>query len=47
MNPKERQIGLTVCSDHATCTFQSESRLYSCLNVNELLARIAVTSGFN
>ena len=30
---------LTVCSYHATCTFQSESTLYSCLNVKELLAQ--------
>ena len=30
---------LTVRSCHATYAFQSESTLYSCLNVNELLAR--------
>ena len=30
---------LTVCSCHLTYTFQSESILYSCLNVKELLAR--------
>ena len=30
---------LTVCSCHVTYTFQSESTLYSCLNVKELLAR--------
>ena len=30
---------LTVCSYHVTYTFQSESTLYSCLNVKELLAR--------
>ena len=30
---------LTVCSYHATYAFQSESTLYSCLNVKELLAR--------
>ena len=29
----------TVCSCHVTYTFQSESTLYSCLNVKELLAR--------
>ena len=28
----------TVCSYHVTYTFQSESTLYSCLNVKELLA---------
>ena len=30
---------LTVCSYHVTYTFQSESTLYSCLNVKELFAR--------
>ena len=30
---------LTVCSCHVTYTFESESTLYSCLNVKELLAR--------
>ena len=30
---------LTVCSCHVTYTFQSESALYSCLDVKELLAR--------
>ena len=30
---------LTVCSCHVTYTVQSESTLYSCLNVKELLAR--------
>ena len=30
---------LTVCSHHVTYTFQSESTLYSCLNVKELLAQ--------
>ena len=30
---------LTVCSYHGTYAFQSESTLYSCLNVKELLAR--------
>ena len=29
----------TVCSYHVTYVFQSESTLYSCLNVKELLAR--------
>ena len=28
----------TVCSYHVTYTFQSESTLYSCLNVKELLS---------
>ena len=31
-------VHLTVCSYHVTCTFQSGSRLYNCLNVKELLA---------
>ena len=30
---------LLVCSYHVTYAFQSESTLYSCLNVKELLAR--------
>ena len=30
---------LIVCSYHVTYTFQSESTLYGCLNVKELLAR--------
>ena len=30
---------ITVCSYHVTYAFQSESTLYSCLNVKELLAR--------
>ena len=30
---------LTVCSYHVTYAFQSESTLYSCLNVKKLLAR--------
>ena len=30
---------LTVCSYHVTYAFQSESTIYSCLNVKELLAR--------
>ena len=34
-NHKER----TVCSYHVTYAFQSESTLYSCLNVKELFAR--------
>ena len=34
-----RTVHLTVCSCHVTYTFQSESTLYSCLNVKELLAR--------
>ena len=29
--------GKTVCSYHVTYAFQSESTLYSCLNVKELL----------
>ena len=28
----------TVCTYHATYAFQSESTIYSCLNVKELLA---------
>ena len=32
-------INLTVCFCHVTYAFQSESTLYSCLNVKELLAR--------
>ena len=32
-------IVLTVCFYHVTYAFQSESTLYSCLNVKELLAR--------
>ena len=32
-------INLTVCSCHVTYAFESESTLYSCLNVKELLAR--------
>ena len=32
-------IKTTVCSYHVTYAFQSESTLYSCLNVKELLAR--------
>ena len=30
---------LTVCSCHVTYAFESESTLYSCLNVKEFLAR--------
>ena len=30
---------LTISSYHVTYAFQSESKLYSCLNVKELLAR--------
>ena len=32
------QVLLTVCSYHVTYAFQSESTLYNCLNVKELLA---------
>ena len=32
-------INSTVCSCHVTYAFQSESTLYSCLNVKELLPR--------
>ena len=35
----QTMIFLTVCSYHVTYAFQSESTLYSCLNVKELLAR--------
>ena len=38
----DRQIELensTVCSYHVTYAFQSESTLYCCLNVKEILAR--------
>ena len=35
---KSNQI-MTVCFYHVTYAFQSESTLYSCLNVKELLAR--------
>ena len=35
----EGLISLTVCSCHVTYAFESESTLYSCLNVKELLAR--------
>ena len=30
---------LTVCSYHVMYAFQSESKLYSCLNVKKLLAQ--------
>ena len=33
------QLYLSVCSCHVTYVFQSESTLYSCLNVKELLSR--------
>ena len=33
------RTGLSVCFYHVTYAFQSESTLYSCLNVKELLAR--------
>ena len=33
------KASLIVCSYHVTYAFQSESTLYSCLNVKELLAR--------
>ena len=35
---RESDDGLTVSSHHVTYVFQSESTLYSCLNVKELLA---------
>ena len=35
----ELRVVCAVCSCHVTYTFQSESTLYSCLNVKELLAR--------
>ena len=43
-NPKydgyQRSLtSMTVCFYHVTYAFQSESTLYSCLNVKELLAR--------
>ena len=37
--PGNTIIELTVCSYHVTYAIQSESTLYSCLNVKELLAR--------
>ena len=33
------KLYVTVCSCHVTYTFQSESTLYSCLNVKERLAQ--------
>ena len=38
MKKKENHIRI-VCSYHVTYVFQSESTLYSCLNVKELLDR--------
>ena len=35
---KKKSNNMTVCSCHVTYAFQSESTLYSCLNVKELLA---------
>ena len=35
----QTKVYLTVCSCHVTHVFQSESTLYSCLNVKELLAQ--------
>ena len=35
---------MTVCSYHVTYAFQSESTLYSLLNVKELLARVPLHS---
>ena len=35
---KTRVFEMTVCSCHVTYAFQSESTIYSCLNVKELLA---------
>ena len=35
----ETFYNLTVCSCHVTYAFESESTIYSCLNVKELLAR--------
>ena len=37
--PVNTILELTVCFYHVTYAFQSESTLYSCLNVKELLAR--------
>ena len=34
-----KSLIMTVCSYHVTYAFQSESTLYSCLNVKQLLAR--------
>ena len=38
-NENHKIILLSVCSCHVMYAFQSESTLYSCLNVKELLAR--------
>ena len=38
-NTIKKESKLTVCSCHVTYAYQSESTLYSYLNVNELLAR--------
>ena len=38
VSKKEKEETETVCSYHVTYAFQSESTLYSCLNVKELLA---------
>ena len=35
----EKEVNNTVCSCYVTYAFESESTLYSCLNVKELLAR--------
>ena len=35
----QRYLTMAVCSYHATYALQSESTLYSCLNVQELIAR--------
>ena len=39
LKPSTNLSLLTVCFYHVTYAFQSESTLYSCLNVKELLAR--------
>ena len=39
INKKKNYIFMNVCSCHVTYTFQSESTLYTCLNVKELLAQ--------
>ena len=39
LNTPQNRIKMTVCFYHVTYAFQSESTLYSCLNVKELLAR--------
>ena len=36
---RKTAYSLSVCSYHVTYAFQSESTLYSCLNVKELFAR--------